>query len=192
MSGKFEIHPKFGGKDVFGRILAGLVAESGNSNEQRKAIIIVADNDGDPTGAFKNVQGQIQVAGFSVPQKPREIAGTPNLPPLCVLMVPWDDNPGCLESLCLQAANGKYSAQLKCADALVTCNQAEGWDIAKLSKLRMRGFLSGVCKSDPNTSLRYAWSTDGGRPGDIFPLNSPAFKQTADWFSELAKILGVT
>ncbi len=192
LAGRFDFHPNCGGKDAFERILTGLVAESSDSlNGQRKAVIIVGDNDGDPKGAFKNVQDQIQTAGFTVPQKPREIVTTPNLPPLCVLMIPWDNVSGCLESLCLQAANKNYSDQLKCADALVKCNRAESWDIAKQSKLRMRSFLAAVCKSDPNTGLLWAWSTSNGRPGDIFPPNSAAFKQIADWFSELATTLNL-
>ncbi|HTX21214.1 MAG TPA: DUF3226 domain-containing protein [Candidatus Aquilonibacter sp.] len=105
LAGKFDFHPSCGGKDKFARILTGLVAESSASpDEQRKAIIVVADNDGDPKGAFKNVQDQIQTAGFAVPKKPREIVTTPNLPFLCVLMIPWDNDSGCLESLCLEAA----------------------------------------------------------------------------------------
>jgi hypothetical protein len=170
-----------GGKDGFERLLKGLVTVNS------KTIIIVADNDGDPQGAFRNIQKQIAAAGFTVPNLPRETVVTAGLSPLSVLMLPWDNNPGCLETLCLSAANQKYKTQLDCADGLVKCAGADRWDLAKKSKLRMRGFLSAVCQSDPNTGLRYAWSKVGGRPGDIFPLEDvAAYNQIADYFKNLA------
>jgi hypothetical protein len=96
-------------------------------------------------------------------------------------MIPWDNEDGCLETLCLGAVNQKYKHQLDCADALVKCNEAAKWDIAKRSKLKMRGFLSGVCRGDPNTGLRYAWSTENGRPGDIFPIKGEnAYKSLSE------------
>jgi hypothetical protein len=73
--------------------------------------------------------------------------------------------------------------QLGCADALVRCAKADGWDIAQKSKLKMRALLSCICKSNPNTGLRYAWDTDKGRPGNIFPLkNVASCKQLAAFF----------
>jgi hypothetical protein len=177
---KLEFHKQCGGKDKFKKILEGLVISN------RKAIIIVADNDGDPAGAFKNIQRQIGEAGFTIPPKQRETVETPNLPPLSVLMIPWDNDSGCLETLCLSAANPDYKNQLDCADNLVKCAGAEKWPIAKRAKLRMRGFLSAVCKSDPNTGLRYAWSTDE-RPGDIFPLKGVvAYNQIAEYLKGFA------
>jgi hypothetical protein len=175
---KFDFQKGDGaGKDGFEQILKGLVIST------RKAIIIVADNDGDPTGMCKNAQKQIGNAGFTIPKKPRETVETVGLPPLSVLMIPWDNDAGCLETLCLSAKNSDYNKQLDCADALVKCAGAEGWDIAKKSKLRMRGFLSAVCKSDPNTGLRYAWN----RPEKPFPLKgAAAYNQIAGYLSAFA------
>jgi len=176
LAGKFDFQERNGaGKDGFEKILKALVIPT------PKAIIIVADNDGNPQDAFKNIQKQIGNAGFTVPKKPRETVATPNLSPLSVLMVPWDNDSGCLETLCLSAANPKDKNQLDCADALVKCAGANSWEIAKKAKLKMRGFLSAVCKTDPNTGLRFAWTTDGGRPGDIFPLKGvAAYNQIAE------------
>jgi hypothetical protein len=178
---RFEFFEKCGGKDKFKKILKGLVIPN------RKAIIIVADNDGDPVESFKNIQTQIGEAGFTIPLKQRETVETANLPPLSVLMIPWDNDAGCLETLCLSAINPKYKHQLEvCAEGLAKCAGAEKWPVAKRAKLRMRGFLSAVCQSDPNTGLRYAWSTDE-RPGDIFPLKGvAAYNQIAEFFKNFA------
>ena len=182
VSDKFVFHNgSGGGKNGFELVLKGLVTVD------HKAIIIVADNDGFPAEAFKNIQKQINAAGFTVPRKPREMVATADLSPLSVLMIPWDKDAGCLETLCLGAVNPDYNTQLACADGLVRCAGADKWDIAKQSKLKMRAFLSAVCKSDPNTGLRYAWSKEGGRPGDIFPLKGVAVcDQIAEYFRALA------
>ena len=47
--------------------------------------------------------------------------------------------------------------------------RASNWVIAKLSKLRMRCYLSAACKSDPATSLQYAWS----KKEILIPLDDP-------------------
>src|SRR5665213_125478 len=174
---KFDFHEQCGGKDRFEQILKGLVIS------KHKTIIIVADNDGDPAEAFKNVQRQIAAAGFTVPQNPRETVATAELPPLSVLMIPWDNDSGCLETLCLSAVSADYKKQLECADALIKCAGAEEWDIARKSKLRMRGFLSAACKSDPNTGLRYAWN----RAEKPFPLKDVAvYTQIANYLKSFA------
>jgi hypothetical protein len=92
--GNFDFQKGEGrGKDQFKLFLEALVTAN------RKAIIIVADNDGNPAEAFKNIQKQIGEAGFTVPTKPRELVQTAGLSPLSVLMIPWDNEAGCLETL---------------------------------------------------------------------------------------------
>ncbi len=180
---KFQFRPDCGGKDKFKSILQSIVIETG---EQPKSIIIVADNDGEPAKMFKNIRRQTGKAGFTRPKKPRETVITNGLPPLSVLMIPWDKDEGCLETLCLSAANKKYKKQLACVDQLIKCVRAQKWDIAKKSKLRMRCLLSSVCKSNPNAGLQFAWSKRGSRPVDIFPIRGvPAFNQIAEYFKNI-------
>ncbi len=167
------------GKDAFGGILTGLVAARGIRD--RKAVIIVGDNDGNPQESFQNIRSQIESAGFNVPPNPRELTNTDNLPPISVLMLPWDDDAGCLETLLLSAVNPAYEAQLECANHHVDCNQANDWDIPKKAKLLMRAFLSGVCQVDPNTGLRFAWKEGRGTPTDMFNLGSANFKGIIDY-----------
>jgi hypothetical protein len=151
-------------------------------------IILVADNDNGL--GFENVREEISQANadataddqFGVPNAPRvSTKQSQSLPDISILMLPWDNELGCLETLCLRAVNQKYSREKQCAESLVECVLATDWEISKKSKLILRCFLSAVCKTEPNTGLIYAWSTENGRPGDIFPLDSPAFKQVADY-----------
>ena len=150
--------------------------------------MLVADND--KGAGFENVREEIRQANldasaddqFGVPNAPRVSSQqSQSLPPISILMLPWDAQMGCLETLCLDAANVKYSNELKCAEEFIACIGASGWEVSKKSKLKLRCFLSAVCKSEPNTGLVYAWSTENGRPGDIFPLDTVAFKPLVDW-----------
>jgi hypothetical protein len=169
----FTFHHECGGNTGFKKQLDGLIA--GTGLEKRKAIIVIGDNDGNYTTSFNAIKSQIRDAGFNTPSNPRELVSTNGLPPISVLMIPWDNDPGCLETLFLSAINNQYARQLACADGLIDCVHADSWDIAKRSKLRMRGFLSAVCTADPNTGLRYAFSPHRGTPLDIFDLNHSSF-----------------
>lgn len=151
-------------------------------------ILLFADNDSGP--GFENVKEEIRQANLDAP--PEDLFGIPDaprvparqsqtLPPVSILMLPWDNTSGCLETLCMNATNQKYAREKECAERLVECVSATNWEVSKKSKLILRCFLSAVCKSEPNTGLVYAWSTENGRPGDIFPLDSAAFKSISDW-----------
>lgn len=190
---QFEVRdPREGGssrgKDGFARRLTGLRAETGI--EKQKAVLIVADNDLDPSEAFKNVRRQIVDSNrnddrkWGVPDKPRDLVqSTGSLPSLAVLMIPWDDEKGCLETICFEAAEEGRAEHARCVHDLVKCAKAEGWNISALSKLRMRVMVASLCESDPNTGLQYIWSEGRGHPTDIASLTAKCFKRIADYLS---------
>ncbi len=171
------------GKNGFEERLRGLKLEPGIA--ERTAILILADNDTDPERAFVDVQNQIgNAGGYAVPVKPREIAASADeLPAVAVLMVPWDDEPGCLETICFQASTSEWPTEAKCVDQLVNCVKAESWPIDNLSKLRMRALMSSICKNNPNTGLQYAWSSQKGRPTNLIPLHHKCFNRIADYLN---------
>lgn len=157
-------------------------------------ILLIADNDSDPAAGFACVTTELREANsgesgenqFGIPNAPRVPAtGSPSLPSVSILMLPWDGQPGCLETLCLRSTNQKYLKEKKCAEDLVECVSANNWAISQKSKLTLRCLLSSVCKSDPNTGLAYAWSTVNGRPGDIFPLDNPVFQPIATYLNQI-------
>jgi hypothetical protein len=100
-------------------------------------------------------------------------------------MLPWDNELGCLETLCLQAVNKKYEKEMQCVIKQSECVGINDWPPQKQSKMILRCLLSSVCKSEPNTPLTRAWSTDSGRPGDIFPLDHPAFNPIAEFLLDI-------
>jgi hypothetical protein len=193
--GKFSIRPRAKGEPTgsgsFLKRLIGLkpLPEVQNSN----AIIIVGDNDSDKTTSFKSIKEQIVSAGgYNVPTTQRIASAQGNLsmsiplPPVSVLMLPWDDELGCLETLLLKAANPIYEKEMRCANKLADCVNVTDWDISKKSKLIFRCFMSAVCKKEPNTGLPHAWNTEKGRPGDIFLPENPVFNPIANYLAQYA------
>ena len=173
------------GVGAFSRRLVALKTET--KRQKIKSIIIVGDNDGNPAAAFHSIKQQVEsVGGYNAPANPREISETGGLPAVSILMLPWDNEPGCLETLCLRAVNQKYEKEMRCATMQSECVGVGDWPIQKQSKMILRCLLSSVCKSEPNTPLTRAWSIDSGRPGDIFPLTNPAFDSIAEFLRGIA------
>ena len=172
------------GNTVFRQWLMGL--KPGTGYDKHSGILIVGDNDNDPATSFRKIKRQIEEAdGYGVPSAPRQVAPAQNnLPPVAVLMIPWDDKIGALETLCLTAGFTQRPQLEACVTRFVKCVKATKWDISKLSKLRMRCFLSAACPGDPNTGLKFAWTGDQ-RPSDLIPLDNPCFDQIAKYLADL-------
>ena len=159
--------------------------------EKNKAILIVADNDDDPEAAFKDIQKQIRDAGeYGIPERPYQLSGRSEYPPVGVAMLPASGEQGSLDTLCWSAANLKYARQLKCVGAIADCLGADEqtWGKVKLAKFKVQCLLSSICKGDPYTPLKCAWWVEPakGRAGDIFPLDNPAFAQIAEFLHQVA------
>lgn len=99
---EFFANDKYGaGNTAFEASLKGLPVERGFENV--KAILIVTDCDEEPERSFQKIQEQIKEAQFIVPEKPFEIVKTENLPVLVVVMIPFDNVCGNLESYIVRA-----------------------------------------------------------------------------------------
>jgi len=143
-----------------------------------KGILILSDNDDNPANAFLSLSEVISSAeGYKAPSQPLEVVRTDGVPPLVVVMLPWRDQPGNIETLCLISSYDSYPPIRACLDEYVTCTGVNTWGLTKQSKMKMRCMLSSTCNSDPNTSLVYAWS----RGENLIPLNHRCFDQIADF-----------
>jgi hypothetical protein len=180
--GEFEFFPNkgCGGVTKIGDTLRAF--RQSRDSGKRKAILIVGDNDGRPGDSFAFIQAQIKSADYAIPAAPRQQVQQDNLPPLSVLMIPWDDEVGCLETVCLSSASKINPRNLECVEGLVACIGAGDWDVPKQAKLRMRCYLSSACKSDPNTGLKYAWS----RPETLISVDDPCFNNIADYLASVS------
>jgi hypothetical protein len=118
-------------------------------------LVIAADNDGVPSQKFKAVVDQIKDAeDYAIPTRPREVARKPPLPAVTILMMPWDQELGNLETLCYRAAESERAETAKCVEKFVKCVGANDWEVAQLAKLRIRCLIASSCPTDPNTSLQ--------------------------------------
>jgi len=114
-------------------------------------ILIIADNGETPPHNFKKVQDQIEALfpGRS-PTRPREPSNSQ--PRVTILMVPWDDEPGSLESLCVGGARRAGSNVAVHVDSFVSSVGGDTWGEPRWSKAWLRTILAARFR-DPFVSL---------------------------------------
>jgi hypothetical protein len=145
---------------------------------QLEAILIVADNDGNPQGAFKKVQDLIAAAAeispgqrYAVP--PTELARNGARPVMVVMMLPWTNVNGALDSLLYISAANKRPAVARCVDAFAKCTKSDVWPMTKLAKMKLRSLMSAAHHADPYLAPAWVWSEGT----DLVPINDPVFNQ---------------
>ena len=165
-----------GGRGGFGEVLSGLRVRPDFKNI--RAVVLLSDNDENPDTSFNEVKAQINEAGgFSVPTQPLNVVQTPDHPDLVTVMLPWTDQIGCLETLCLPSTLEAWPNLRPCIEEYSRCTDVGTWPKSKQSKMQLRSIFSAACKTDPNTSLTYAWS----RNPPLIPLGHHSFDQLADF-----------
>jgi len=178
--------PEPGGRQGFGSVLRTLRTLRGF--ETVTGIIILSDNDADPTGSFSEVQEQIRTADrYGVPSKPEEWTTGRGTPPIAVYMLPRANVEGDLEQLCLTAARDQWPNILACADEFARCTGAENWPTNKRSKMLLRSVLSAVCRTDPNTSLVYLWSRGSAGADYEIQLTHRCFDEFVNFLGTVPK-----
>lgn len=164
------------GKDGYERVLVALSAAPGFGGIS--GILVVGDNDLNPPAAFRNIQNQIRGAGgYGVPDHPGEAVKSERSPATVVMMIPWQERVGCLETVLVEAIYDVRPDLKLCVDAYATCTHADVWDEVAQPKMKLQSLLSAICRSDPNTAVSYAWN----RNEDIIPLDRSCFDQIAQF-----------
>jgi hypothetical protein len=172
-----------GGVSGFGDFLTAMSVPL--SVKAVSGILIVADNDVNPGESFTGVQQQIHSSAgsmqggsaYGIPAAPLQVAQSVGLPPVVIMMLPWLDTPGNLETICLDAVYSSNPDLRECLDDYCTCSGTSGWDVSKLSKMRLECVIAALCRSKPATALRYAWS----RSETIIPLAENCFNPIANF-----------
>ena len=142
-----------------------------------ECILIVADNDGNPTAALQRVQQYIDATidiqpgrRYIAPAAEQLSAGAN--PSITILMLPWTGMPGALDSLCLAAARNREPGIAACVDNFERCINPQGWEPQKIAKMKLRAHISAAY-SDPYISPAWVWRDNT----DLVPLNDPVFNQ---------------
>ena len=196
----YDVHPRReqdgSGSGYFERALRALKVRTEVAIDTLSLLVIVADNDSDPVKSFKDVRAQIQGAeDFGVPRTPLKAtapltkSATYPFPHIAVMMLPGPSACGALESLCYQSAKAKRPREAACVEQLTQCLGAAKWDATKRDKLLLGCLLGGICKQNPNVTLRRVWSVGNRCPRDMVPLDHQCFdwieKQLLEWNKNL-------
>jgi len=163
------------GNSRFGEALDGFALIPGY--DDLRGILIVADNDDDSQASFANVQAQIRrtAAQHAVPPAPLE--ATKASLPIAVMMIPWTDEAGSLETLCASAAEAAYPLQAACAEEFQSCTGLDVWPASKRAKVMLRSIISAVHRRNPDLSLSFVWDDCP----DVVPLRHTCFDRIADY-----------
>ena len=119
------------------------------------AILIVSDNDDNPADSWNDVCTEIKNANYSVPDKPGEVVlDEKGGPSLRVLMIPWTNEKGAIESLCLPAIENLFVEQVKCVNEFCACTQIDqNWGETARSIARVEALLACTQKATPKIGL---------------------------------------
>jgi hypothetical protein len=133
----FDI-PDGKGRDYFSEMLKGL--RVGTQPRKLSAILIVSDNDEDPIRSFGEVQEQIRIAtGYPVPEKPMKVARAVGQPVVLIMMLPWIDIPGCLETLLNMVWQREREAMKICIDEFLKCTKVVSFRQACVAEKKFAG-----------------------------------------------------
>lgn len=151
-----------------------------------RKILIVADNDDDPAESFANVRSQIEEVfnPGSAPNQP--LVSNRGTPEVTILMVPWENQHGCLETICKEAArnyDANITSHVNTFSALLTFETRPSEN--RKSKMWLRSMLAASCERDPFIPLGSVFTEN--RYQQLIPLTDRAFDRIAnainDWMN---------
>lgn len=143
-----------------------------------EAILVVADNDSDPKAAFKKVQDLIAATGEIAPGRryavpPVELTREGSNPVMVIMMLPWTNISGALDSLLYISAARKRPTVANCVDEFAKCTKADVWPITKTAKMKLRSLISAAYHQDSYLQPAWVWR----EKTDLVPIGDPVFDQ---------------
>lgn len=153
------------------------------------SILIAADNDTEPSETVLKVKELIRAtapfdnAGYAVPDD--VLIPSAGQPSITLLMLPWHNVPGSLDTLCMRAAFNKRSALGGHVDAFAVAagvGAENGWSITKEHKMKLRSFMSAAYRKDPYLSPAWVWQDKT----DLVPLSDSVFSEIVSFLKAFA------
>jgi len=151
------------GKDSLKNHVTAIKAQSNYSDLSN--LIVVQDNDSDPTRRFIEICNNLKKAGIgSIPTAPYRIAGSN--PAISIVLLPNENIPGDIEKLILETFEG--NPVKKCSKEFISCflsnNPHCTLKDTKLSKAELQAIMSVVteepCRDIGIAAQHNAWSFD--------------------------------
>ena len=167
-----------GGNSKFGNTLNGLRANRRGFTLIRD-VLIVSDNDDSQENSFQAICNQLSGSGFAPPPAPLE-RSTGN-PRITIMMLPLEDEPGHLESVCVPAARSVYHPTTTAIDYFAAMLRADEWEVRRKAKFWLRVALAAGCEKDPFVYLSKVFSDP--KLNGLIPLGHNSLDPIADVLS---------
>lgn len=153
-----------GGHSKFRSFLQSLALPLGGTNPLEN-IILVSDNDQNPTASFRNICKQISDSGlFNAPSRPLRRARKHRKSgiALFVMMIPWSGESGALEHVTSRALNNTYPDAKRCAESYYQCMDIQNVTDNKRAKILAQCMVTTLSRDDPNCGVSYMWRSKNG------------------------------
>jgi len=142
-----------------------------------KSVLIVSDNDNAPPESFAKIQNQLRDAGYGVPDDELVFVTSPNdAPSVAIMMLPLEQQPGNLETVCLPAIEAKWNTLIEPLNQFTTAAPANGWSVGQKAKMRVQCLLAATCEPNPYVTLGGIYSEHNSYHP---PLDNSAFDAIA-------------
>ena len=171
------------GKCGFGSYLRMLRTEIQKDKQPTEGVILLCDNDDNCAGTLTEMQKQIrQCEQFGVPARALEWADSDSgLPRIMILPIPWSNETGELETLCLPSAVASMGQSSTCIENFAKC--ADLSHSCKLPKTRLRILIAGAWPEDPNIALGTVFEKHKTR--HLIPVDHACFNQLSNFLAGL-------
>jgi hypothetical protein len=177
-----------GGNSGFARAINGFRVERTSDFNSLRNILIVADNNELPAVRFKNVCDQVDAVFGSgtAPAAPLQASrrtATRSIA-ITILMIPWTNEHGHLERLCVDAARDADRNTANHVDEFMALIHAERWNNeSRFGKAWLRTILAARCERDPFIPLGSIFSEQ--RYQHLIPVNHPSFNKISNLLNNL-------
>lgn len=147
--------------------------------KQLKGILVIFDTADDADVTFRKIKKQIASTEFKSPAKLFDIkpkATIDDIPYITVTLIPDDQTPGGLETLCNVYLESKYSWIKQCINAFLSCGSstASTWSAEKLDKSRFAAMIAVTNEEGPGKALSRVFSSDTGT-APVIPVSPSCF-----------------
>ena len=164
-------HDRNGGNTKFGTKLK-VLRDNRRGFSGLDHILIVSDNDTDQQTSFNAICEQLARNGFAVPSAILQRSN--GRPTITIMMLPFADEHGNLESVCVDATRHENKTIASHADHFVALVKADEWPQEVKQKLWLRVVLSARYQKDPFIFLGKAFSEG------LVPMTHNSFDHITD------------
>jgi hypothetical protein len=175
---RFYIAPAHG-KNNIGRALDNFRIENTKIWANLKDVVIVGDNDDTKKERFDDICAQVaDVEGLIAPDAP--LKPSRSRPRCTILMIPWTETHGTLESLCVEAARKAHAKSATHVDAFLDLAHWATWTSeSRRGKAWLRSNLA-IRSRDPFVQLGSVFEEPKYRPLIPISRDVESFKRIAD------------